>query len=198
MIAHIQGRLDNIEKNAVIIDVNGIGYKVFVPSSIIDYLPNVGEELKLFTYMVVKEDDQSLYGFKSKEEKNLFTQIISVSGIGPKTGLVLMSQAPVNQLVAAITQGNVDLIKSTPGIGLKTAQRLIIELKEKLAKEFGVKPAEVSVGLSGDQGVVQDAISALMTLGYRPAEARALLSKIDVTPESKVEDIIKSALTSST
>ncbi|MBU0573627.1 MAG: Holliday junction branch migration protein RuvA [Candidatus Margulisbacteria bacterium] len=194
MIAHIQGILDNIVKNAVIIDVNGIGYKVFVSSSIIDYLPNVGEQIKLFTHMVVKEDDQSLYGFKSKEEKNLFTQIISVSGIGPKTGLVLMSQAPVNQLVAAITQGNVDLIKSTPGIGLKTAQRLIIELKEKLAKEFGVKPAEVCVGLSGDQGVVQDAISALMTLGYKPSEARNMISKMEISSDTKVEEVIKQVL----
>lgn len=197
MIAHIHGILDQIEKNAVVIDIDGIGYRVFVPSSIIDYLPRPGEKVKLFTHQVIKEDENSLYGFRTREERNLFVQIIGVSGIGPKTASTLMSAAPVDRLVSAIAQGNVDLIKATPGIGLKTAQRLIIELKEKVAKSFGVAPAEVSIGIDGDQAVIQDAVSALMTLGYRPAEARAMLSKMEITPESKVEDLIKTALRTS-
>jgi Holliday junction DNA helicase RuvA len=172
-----------------------VGYHVNVPPSTLAQLPKVGEEVKLFTYQVVREDDISLYGFLSKEERSLFSLLLSVSGIGPKASLSILSGFPIGKLVTAITQGDVDLISTVPGIGKKTAQKLVIELKEKVAKAYAIKPSEMAIGIKGDAPVVSDAISALIALGYSPKEARntILQSGIDLS-SSSVEEVIKQAL----
>jgi len=196
MISHVAGVLEHKDKNFVTVDVAGVGYKIFAPSSTLDSLPQPGEKVKLYTEQVVREDSLSLYGFISKEERNLFATLLTVSGVGPKGALALISGAPLNKLVAAITQGNVDLLVTVPGIGQKTAQRIIIELKEKLAKTYGLKPAQMTVGISGDTTLISDAMSGLMTLGLTPREAREAITGLKDKLEGlkSVEEIIKAAL----
>lgn len=197
MISHLKGILDHLDKNHIVVDVGNVGYHVNVPPSTLAKLPKVGEEVKLFTYQVVREDDISLYGFLSKEERSLFSLLLSVSGIGPKASLSILSGFPIDKLVAAITTADVDLISTVPGIGKKTAQKLVIELKEKVAKAYAIKPSDMAIGIKGDAPIVSDAISALIALGYSPREARdtILKSGIDLSSNS-VEEIVKQALKS--
>lgn len=195
MISQLYGILDSIEQNSVVIDVQGVGYKVYVPAITMDKLPPVGQKIKIFTYQVVREDALDLYGFMRKEERGLFGMLLSVSGIGPKSALSLLSKIKMEDLVVAIAKGSVDLITMVPGIGLKTAQKLVIELKEKVAKAYAVS-ASGSLNIQSDEPVVSDAIAALMTLGYSPKEARDAImrSGIDLSKVKGAEDIIKQSL----
>jgi holliday junction DNA helicase RuvA len=195
MISHLKGKLEHTDKNHIIIDVRDVGYHVNIPSSTLSRLPKIGDELKLFIYQVVREDDLSLFGFISKEERSLFALLLSVSGIGPKASLKIISSFPIDKLVAAIASGDAEMITSVPGIGSKTAQKLVIELKEKIAKTYAIKPSDMAVGIKGDVPTVSDAISALIALGYSPKEARntILQSGLDLSTMS-VEDIVKQAL----
>lgn len=195
MISHLNGTLEHIDKNHVVVDVNNVGYHINVPTSVLSRLPKVGEIVKFFTYQVVKEDEISLYGFLSKEERSLFSLLLTVNGVGPKASLAILSSFPIDRLVAAITQGNVDLISTVPGIGKKTSQKLVIELKEKVAKAYAIMPSDMAIGIQGDAPVVSDAISALIALGYSPREARdaILKSSIDFSSQD-VEGVIKQAL----
>jgi len=124
----------------------------------------------------------------------LFSLLLTVNGIGPKVSLSILSAFPLDRIVAAITQGNVDMISSIPGIGNKTAQKLVIELKEKVAKAYAIKPADMIGGLPGNATVVSDAISALISLGYSPKEARDSIMKISEENLTSVEEIVKQAL----
>jgi Holliday junction DNA helicase RuvA len=195
MISHLNGILEHVDKNHLVVDVSDVGYQVNVSANTLSRLPKIGERVKLYTYQVVREDELSLYGFLSKEERNLFSLLLTVSGVGPKASMSMISAFPIDKLVAAITQANVDLISSVPGIGKKTAQKLVIELKEKVAKVYALKPSDMTIGISGDTPVVSDAISALIALGYSPREARDAILKggIDLTSQD-VEHIIKQAL----
>ncbi|KPJ69548.1 hypothetical protein AMJ44_03555 [candidate division WOR-1 bacterium DG_54_3] len=197
MISHLNGILEHIDKKHLVVDVGNVGYHVNVPTSALARLPKVGEKIKLYTYQVVREDELSLYGFLAKEERNLFSLLLTVNGVGPKASLSILSGFPIDKLVTAITKGNVDLISTVPGIGKKTAQKLVIELKEKVAKAYAIKPSDMAIGMGGDEPVVSDAISALIALGYSPREARdaILKSGIDLSTQG-VEDIIKQALKS--
>ena len=197
MISHLNGILEHIDKNHLVVDVGCVGYHVNVPTSTLSRLPKIGTEIKLFTCQVVREDNISLYGFLSKEERSLFSLLLSVSGVGPKASLSILSAFPIDKLVTAITQANADLITSVPGIGKKTAQKLVIELKEKVAKAYSLKPADMTIGLQGDTPIVSDSISALIALGYSPREARdaILKSGIDMANQD-VESVIKHALKS--
>ncbi|MDD4179229.1 MAG: Holliday junction branch migration protein RuvA [Candidatus Margulisbacteria bacterium] len=194
MISHLSGTLEHIDQNHVIIDVGNIGYHVKVPAAVLTRLPKVGEKVKLFTIQVVREDDISLYGFLNKEERALFSLFLSVSGIGPKLALALISGFPIDKLVSAVAQGDIDLLSSISGIGRKTAERIVVELKEKIAKAYAIRPTEMSVGVKGDQSLVSDSISALIALGYTPREARESIMKVDVAGKTSVEGILKEAL----
>jgi Holliday junction DNA helicase RuvA len=195
MISHLKGILEHVDKAHLVVDVANVGYHVHVSSGTLSRLPKVGEKIHLFTYQVVREDDISLYGFLSREERNLFALLLTVSGIGPKASMLIISGFPIDKIVTAITQGNVDLISTVPGIGKKTAQKLVIELKEKVAKAYAIKPSDMAIGMGGDEPIVSDAISALIALGYSPKEARVAILKsgIDLSSQN-VEDIIKQAL----
>ncbi len=197
MISYLNGILEHTDKAHLVVDVGSVGYHVHISSGTLARLPKVGEKVKLYTYQVVREDDISLYGFIAKEERNLFALLLTVSGIGPKASMSIISGFPIDKIVTAITQGNVDLISTVPGIGRKTAQKLIIELKEKIAKAYAIKPADMTIGIEGDQPIIQDAISALISLGYSPREARdtILRSGADLSSQN-VEDVIKQALKS--
>lgn len=196
MIYQLTGILDSVEQNNVVIDVQGVGYKVFLPTSAIAKLPKPGEKIRIFTYQVVKEDSMELYGFLRKEERGLFAMLLSVSGIGPKSAISLLSGIKMEDLVIAIAKGSVDLITTVPGIGLKTAQRLIIELKEKVGKAYAISGAGSLKGLPAEEPIIADAIAALMTLGYSPKEARDAImrSGIDLTKAKGTEEIIKQSL----
>ena len=199
MISKLTGILDSADSDSIILDINGVGYQVYVTSSILGKLPKVGEKLSIYTKQVVREDANDLYGFLTKEERNLFSIILSVSGFGPKVSISLLSAFRLEQLVAAITQGNVDLITSVPGVGRKTAQKLVIELKEKVGKAFSIQKSEMTKGIPGENTpLVSDAISALVTLGYNPREAKSAImnSGIDFSKAKSVEDIIKLSLKS--
>ena len=195
MIHQLTGILDSIEQNSVVIDVNGVGYKVYVPAMTMDKLPPAGQKIRIFTYQVVREDALDLYGFLRKEERGLFGMLLSVSGIGPKSALSLLSKIKMEDLVVAIAKGSVDLITMVPGIGLKTAQKLVIELKEKVAKAYAIS-AGGSLQIQSEEPFVADAIAALMTLGYTPKEAREAIMKsgIDLSKVKGAEDIIKQSL----
>jgi len=197
MISHLNGILEHVDKAHLVIDVGNVGYHVYISNATLPRLPKLGEKVKLYTLQVVRENDISLYGFLNKEEKHLFSILLSVSGIGPKAGMSIISSFPIDKLVTAITQGNVDLLSSVPGIGKKTAQKLVIELKDKVAKAYAIKPSDMAVGIQGDQPVISDSISALVSLGYSPREARdaILKSGLDLS-YGNVEDIIKQALKS--
>lgn len=196
MIYQLTGILDGVEQNNIVVDVNGVGYKVSIPTSAADKLPKKGEKIRIFTYQVVREDAMELYGFLRKEERGLFSMLLSVSGIGPKSALALLSGIKMEDLVVAIAKGSVDLITTVPGIGLKTAQRLIIELKEKVAKAYAISGSGSLRGLPAEEPAITDAIAALMTLGYSPKEAREAImrSGIDLTKVKGTEEIIKQSL----
>lgn len=196
MISHLNGTLEHIDQTHVVVDVGNVGYRVNVPSSVLNRLPKVGEKIKLFTIQVVREDNISLYGFLNKEERALFSLFLSVSGIGPKLALALISGFPIDRLVSAIAQGDVGLLSSISGIGRKTAERIVVELREKIGKAYALKPAEMAAGMKGDQTIVSDSISALIALGYSPREARETIMKLNLEGAKSVEEIIKSALRS--
>ena len=196
MISSLSGILEHIDNDHLTLDVAGVGYEVFIPTSMIEELPKVGNKIKIYTYQYVREDEISLYGFLTREERHLFALLLTVTGVGPKGALALISTFKIDDLVIGITQGNVDLLTTAPGIGSKTAQRVIIELKEKIAKTYGISPAEVIRGLPGEEPILKDAVSALMTLGYSPREARQAIlnAEIDLKKKPSIEEIIRKAL----
>lgn len=196
MISHLSGVLEHIDRTHIIVDVGNVGYHVNVPASVLSRVPPVGEKVKLFTLQIVREDDISLYGFLNKEERALFSLFLSVSGIGPRLALALISGFSIDRLVAAVAQGDISLLSSISGIGRKTAERIVLELKEKIAKNYALKPAEMAIGIKGESAVISDAVSALIALGYSPKEAREALMRIEFDAAKTVEDLIKEALKS--
>ncbi len=194
MIAELTGTFSFVDTHSVVVDVGGVGYLVHLPPRHLSKV-NRGEAAHLFTYQVVREDDLSLYGFFTREERHLFSVLISVSGIGPKAALALSSAFPVEKLVTAITQGQIEMITTVPGIGRKTAERLIVELREKVAKLFGTTTTNGHTGMNVEDASVHDAISALVTLGFSPREAREAIQRAGAAvPGAGVEAVVREAL----
>jgi Holliday junction DNA helicase RuvA len=187
MIATLEGILEYRSNDSIIINVGGIGFRVYVPSSTLSQLGAVKGKVSLYTHLHVREDNISLYGFASSEELALFKNLISVSGIGSKLALALLSALNPEQLVMAITSGDIDLLSQTPGIGKKMASRLVVELRGKLEKEWK------EVALPVAPGSV-DVISALTGLGYSLAEATKAISKLPDSEGLSLEEKIKMAL----
>ena len=185
MISRLHGILIEKQPPTVVIDVQGVGYDVDVPMSTFYGLPATGQPVTLFTHLVVREDAHLLFGFATDDERRLFRQLVRITGIGARTALSLLSGMSVDELYAAVTlQDSARLIK-VPGIGKKTAERLLLELKDKLA----LAPGSVNVAASGVSG---DALNALLSLGYNDREARAALAKLE--PGMVVQDAIRQAL----
>jgi len=187
MIATLEGMLEHRGIDSIIINVGGIGLQVYVPGSTLSHLETTNGKVSLYTHLYLKEDNVSLYGFASSEELALFKNFISVSGIGPKVALSLLSALNPEQLVMAITSGNVGLISQVPGIGKKVASRLVTELSSKLAKEW--KEITLPVTPEGD-----DVIAALTSLGYPLKEATKATYSLPVSGELSLEEKIKIAL----
>ncbi|HZK33985.1 MAG TPA: Holliday junction branch migration protein RuvA [Bacillota bacterium] len=177
MYAYIKGVLEEIHERSVVIDVGGIGYSISVPGSVISGLPQQGEKIKLFTYMHLREDMQDLYGFIEKEEKEFFIKLISVSGIGPKVALNMLSVYNGMQLVGAILTEDIKLLSTVPGIGKKTAGRLVLELRDKVdstALNFRTSSTPLPRG-----SIHFEALEALQGLGYSAVDAENALKGIE-------------------
>jgi Holliday junction DNA helicase RuvA len=187
MIATLAGTLEYRGHDSVIINVGGIGFRVYVSSSTSSQLGAVKGRVSVYTHLHVREDSISLYGFASSEELTLFRSLISVSGIGAKLALTVLSALNPEQLVMAITSGDIDLLSQTPGIGKRIASRLVVELRGKLEKEW----REVALPLAPENA---DAIAALTGLGYSVAEATKALSSLPDSPSLSLEEKIRMAL----
>jgi Holliday junction DNA helicase RuvA len=201
MIAHLSGTLLTKEPNSVIVDVSGVGYEVNIPLSTFYELENEGSNVQLRIYTHVKEDALQLYGFKTTRERELFVNFISVSGIGPKLGIALLSGMSADELVASIKNNNLARLTLIPGVGRKTAERLIVDLREKMtamaasqvAEEPGATP-EV-LGGSPEDSVREDALSALFNLGYqRSAAEKAIDAVLNDGGEMTVESVLRRGL----
>ena len=198
MYAYIKGILAEITEDAIIVENQGIGYEIAVPGQVFDYLPSVGEEVKIYTYHYVREDAILLYGFLTKEDVRIFKMLIGVSGIGPKGALAILSVLSTDDLRFAILGADAKAIAKAPGVGAKTAQRVIIEFKDKLSLEdaFEQKLANQAqkAELNPAVGVKNEAILALTSLGYSQSEALKVLQGIEISPDDQVEDVLKMAL----
>ena len=193
MIAYIKGNIEIKAKEYIIIEVNGIGYKIFMSSSAINELEQ-GKTAKIYTYLKVKEDDVSLYGFLNNEELVTFELLIGVGGIGAKSAITILSNITPSKFALAVITNNVNALKKLPGIGPKTAQRIILELKDKMKTQEAIEdeesPLEVAISLDNK---ANDAIEALCVLGYTRRDIENVITKID-TSNLTVEDIIKQGL----
>ncbi len=200
MISYIRGELIAIEEEKVIVEVNGVGFGIFMPAQSMNLLPTIGEEVKLHTYMNVREDAMQLFGFLTKDDLNVFKLVIGVSGIGPKGGLSILSELSPDELRFAVMSHDVKAISASQGIGKKTAEKLIIELKDKLSIEDVLQRVEdseerTSVSANHQDNQIQaEAIQALVALGYGNSEALRAVKKVDITEETSVEDVLKLAL----
>lgn len=198
MYSYIKGILVEITENNIVIENQGIGYEIFVPGQVIDYLPSIGEEVKIYTYHYVREDAILLYGFLTREDVGIFKMLIGVSGIGPKGALAILSVLSTDDLRFAILSDDAKAIAKAPGVGAKTAQRVIIELKDKISLEdaFEQKLANNTKSMEKNPvvGVKNEAVLALTSLGYSQSEALKVLQGIEITEDSLVEDVLKMAL----
>lgn len=194
MIAYLRGKILEKTTEGIVLDVNDVGYELTMPTSALSKLPAKGEETNVYTYLHVREDVMQLYGFLSAADKEMFEKLLSVTKIGPKVAISLLSVFSVNALKKAILLDDVDLLAAIPGIGKKTAQRLVLELKEKLAlPELEI----VSSGKSGEkdfQKVYVQTRDALLGLGYSPLEAKNALEGFSPDDELSVEQMLKFAL----
>lgn len=201
MISYIRGELCDIEEQKAIVDVNGVGYGIYMPQQALSLLPPMGQQVKLHTYLNIREDAMQLFGFLTKEDLNVFRLLIGVNGIGPKAGLNILSCLSPDELRFAVLSGDAKAISATPGIGKKTAEKLILELKDKLNIEdmlehaaHGGDSEDLASGTDTASNTMQaEAVQALTALGYGSAESLRAVKKS--SPEcSSVEDILKEAL----
>ncbi len=192
MISYVRGVLDYKEPNLVIVDINGIGYEVFVPLSTYQKLPAVGGQVKLHTYHHVREDAVQLYGFLSSEEKEVFELVLSISGVGTKVALSILSFISVNEFRRAIAQGDMKTLTKIPGIGKKSAERMVLELKDKIGD---IQIDERMLRLLEAEST-NDAVSALLTLGASQSAAEYAVYRAErlLGEEAKIEDLIAQAL----
>ena len=194
MFAYIKGSLEMKFKNYIVIDVGGLGYKVFMPENNINSIGEIGEIIKVFTYYRVREDDISIFGFKTQEQLRMFELLLSVSGVGAKSALVMLSCIEPSEFAIAVISNNVKLLTQIPGIGPKSAQRIILELKDKLKSEQNEEQIEESKAKSIKVNEnVQEAISGLMVLGFSKKDIEKAFEHLTVETLS-VEELIKKGL----
>ena len=194
MYSYIKGTLEEKGIDFVVIDVQGVGYKIFMPSSTVQKLGEINSTVKVHTHLQVREDDMSLYGFSSKDELRLFELLIGVSGIGAKSANTILANISPSKLALAVITNDVNELTKLPGIGAKSAQRMILELKDKLKNEDAIGADNIELSqLNTQDNDLQEAISALQVLGYPAKEASKAVMSVDKTGLN-VEEIIKRAL----
>ena len=199
MIAYISGEITQIEDGKLVVETGGIGYLLLVPSGPKAPYLSIGDSIKIWTYLSVTQDGMTLYGLYSKEEQELFRMLITVSGIGPKGALGILSALSPDELRFAILSEDDAAISKAPGIGKKTARKLILELKDKIGTadvwgEMVGGEIDGTLPALGDDSAVAEAIEALTALGYRSSEARTALKNAGITADMSVEEILRAAL----
>ena len=208
MISYIKGALGAVEDDVIVVETGGIGLAVHVPLSLLEELPALGEEVTVYTYFQVREDAMTLYGFLHRQDREMFKQLIGVNGIGPKGALGILSIMRPDDLRIAIVSGDAKAISKAPGIGAKTAQRLILDLKDKVDLEeveevmmasFGggkedTSGAGTGASVAGMAAAAKEAVAALTALGYTNMEASKAVKKVEITENMSVEDILKASL----
>ena len=194
MFAYIKGSLEMKSSGYIVIDINGLGYKIFMSQNNIDSIGELHNIIKVFTYVKVREDDISIFGFKTQEELKMFELLISVSGVGAKSALVMLSCIEPSDFAIAVISNDVKVLTKVPGIGNKSAQRIILELKDKLKEEqLEEKLKDCSKRLKDNSENINEAISGLMVLGYSKKDIEKAFEHLDIDNLS-IEDLIKKGL----
>jgi Holliday junction DNA helicase RuvA len=196
LLSYIKGELAEVFEDTIVVENNGMGINVKVPATVLSNIPSIGEDIKVYTYLYVREDAINVYGFLTRDDLNVFKLLLNVNGVGPKAALGILSTISANDLRYAVLSDDVNAIKKAPGIGAKTAQRLIIELKDKLkleSEEALILNANVGTKPSDDLILKNDAIEALVSLGYSQREAMDAVKKVDISNKN-LDDIIKESL----
>ena len=199
MYAYIKGVITERNDQQIVIENNGIGYLINCPLGISAEIGGIGDQATVYLYQSVKEDDISLYGFSSRDQKEMFLKLITVSGIGPKVAHSICAALSAEQIAAAVMSNNVALLTGVKGLGKKTAERIILELKDKLKAQLGgsasvsATPVAMAVSAGGDTGVMQDAVGALVVLGYKDQEAADAVAGA-YEEGIGLEDLIRKAL----
>ena len=197
MYAYIKGTLEETGEDYIVVEAGGIGYQIFTTGQTFQYLSSMGEEVKVYTYLHVREDAMILFGFLTKDDLFVFRLLLGVSGIGPKGALAILSVMTTDDLRFAVLGDDAKAIAKAPGVGAKTAQRLILELKDKLSLEdaFEQKMEKNDNPVQNKaKGAKNEVIEALVALGYSSSEALKALNGIEITDDTDVEDILKAAL----
>ncbi|HOO21396.1 MAG TPA: Holliday junction branch migration protein RuvA [Kiritimatiellia bacterium] len=196
MMVFLDGVVEAKEPTRVVVNVNGTGYEAAIPLSSYDRLPREGERVRLLTVLVVREDAHLLFGFMTEEERSLFRMLTDISGIGPKLGLAVLSGLPVRELKAAVAGNDVKRLAGISGVGRKTAERIVLEMRDKLGK------GSLMEGLAGGpvpgpmDSKLRDVLLALVSLGHKQAEAQRMVRDIagEITPETPLEDVLRRVL----
>ena len=202
MISYIKGPLTAIEEDVIVVEAGGVGMGIHVPLSVLDRLPGIGREVTVYTYFQVREDAMSLYGFLNRQDREMFRQLIGVNGVGPKAALGILSTMTPDDLRMAIVTGDAKAISRAPGIGPKTAQRLILDLKDKVSREEVLGNlalpsdggASAALGTIGMGEAAKEAVQALVALGYSNMEANKAVKQVEVTETMTAEDVLKASL----
>ncbi len=203
MYAYIKGTLEEITEDNIVVENGGIGYNIKVSTTTAELLPGYGSEVKIYTYTLVREDTFSLYGFLTRDDLEIFKKLITVNGIGPKGGLAILSVMSADSLRFAIMAGDAKAIAKAPGVGSKTAERVILDLRDKISLEDTLRNlGNTDVSAAGNAGIdvesnnimKREAIEALTALGYSASDATAAVRKVETAEDSTVETILKAAL----
>lgn len=202
MISYIKGPLVEVWEDMVVVEAGGIGYNIHVPVSVIEALPGAGREVQIYTSLQVREDAMTLYGFLSRQDLQMFKQLLGVNGIGPKAALGILSVMGADDLRMAILSGDSKAISRAPGVGSKTAQRVILDLKDKIHmedillgdREEAVSGTEAISAAAGMKGAGKEAVEALVALGYSLTEAGRAVRQVEITEAMTAEDVLKASL----
>lgn len=198
MISYIRGPLVEIDEDMIVVEAGAVGYNIRVPLSVLEGLPAVGKEVRIYTYLQVREDAMNLYGFLSRQDLTMFKKLLGVSGIGPKGALGLLSAMRPDALRLAVISGDAKAIAKAPGIGSKTAQRIILDLKDKISVDQFLAPRnggeESRDSAAGLSQAGKEAVEALVALGYSPMEAARAVGKTEITQEMTGEEVLKASL----
>lgn len=198
MIAYVRGELISADSEVIIVEAGGIGYNINVPISVLDELPSVGEEVRIHTHFQVREDAMQLYGFLTREDLQIFRMLIGVNGIGPRAALAILSVMTTDDLRFAVLSGDAKAISKAPGVGLKTAQKVILELKDKMDLQEAFEEKSAHIAMKKGQKTASDSVSeatqALVALGYSASESMKAVRGIEGAADMDTESLLKLAL----
>jgi holliday junction DNA helicase RuvA len=201
MIGRVRGTLVHKQPPDILVEVGGVGYEIQVPMTTLFQLPELGAEVSLVTHFVVREDAQLLYGFIDERDRGLFRQLIRVSGVGPKLALTILSGMDATSFARCVQRDDISALVALPGVGKKTAERLLVEMRDKMKDWLGQVAAGEGVGCGGTvpvpvTGIISDAEGALVALGYKPQEASRMVAAVNDDSAANSEDLIRRALKS--